>query len=284
MATRLITNDAQLRRYMPNVFATAQGETPLFDKVLPWLETAERWLFSQFVGDGYADSFLALDESEPVRLTAVCVVTHEAMLRAVPSLDLVLTPNGFGIVNNQNVAPASRDRVARLIASLETSRDNSIEQLIGYLFRIEEWWQSTIRQWFTATLFPNIDLANLCGFNDHRWANYLGLRSKCIDLEQRIAEEFISPEQLAVLREEVFSMSWDFSLTASCHTQIIERLRSVIVSALQGNPLNIQSMRDIVDFMRKHDEQFPEFRSSRTYKLFEPPIFENKKRNHGYWF
>ena len=49
MATRLITNDAQLRRYMPNVFATAQGETPLYDKVLPWLETAERWLFSQFV-------------------------------------------------------------------------------------------------------------------------------------------------------------------------------------------------------------------------------------------
>ena len=184
MATRLITNDAQLRRYMPNVFATAQGETPLFDKVLPWLETAERWLFSQFVGDGYADSFLALDESEPVRLTAVCVVTHEAMLRAVPSLDLVLTPNGFGIVSNQNVAPASRDRVARLIASLETSRDNSIEQLIGYLFRIEEWWQSAARQWFTATLFPNIDLANLCGYNDHRWANYLGLRSKCIDLEQ----------------------------------------------------------------------------------------------------
>ena len=217
------------------------------------------------------------DESEPVRLTAVCVVTHEAMLRAVPSLDLVLTPNGFGIVSNQNVAPASRDRVARLIASLETSRDNSIEQLIGYLFRIEEWWQSATRQWFTATLFPNIDLANLCGYNDHRWANYLGLRSKCIDIEQRIAEEFISPEQLAVLREEVFSMSWDFSLTASCHTQIIERLRSVIVSALQGNTLNIQSLRDIVDFMRKHDEQFPEFRSSRTYKLFEPPIFENKK-------
>ena len=309
MATKIITSDEQLRRYMPNVFATAQGETRFFDRVLPWLETAERWLFSQFVGDGYADSFLALDESEPVRLTAVCVVTHEAMLRAVPSLDLVLTPNGFGIVSNQNVAPASRDRVARLIASLETSRDNSIEQLIAYLLREEEWYESTIRQWFTATLFPNIDLANLCGYNDHRWANYLGLRSKCIDLEQRIAEEFVSPEQLAVLREEVFSMSWDFScepsampnsfehcqgdaengrrhfsLTASCHTQIIERLRSVIVSALQGNTLNIQSLRDIVDFMRKHDEQFPEFRSSRTYKLFEPPIFENKKRNHGYWF
>ncbi len=187
--------------------------------------------------------------------------------------------------------------------------DETLEQLIGYLFRIEEWWQSATRQWFTATMFPNIDLANLCGYNDHRWSNHLGLRSKAIDLEQRIAEEFVSPEQLAVLREEVFSMSWDFScepsampnlfehcqgdaengrrqfsLTASCHTQIIERLRTVIVSALQGNMLNIQSLRDIVDFMRKHDEQFPEFRSSRTYKLFEPPIFENKKNYHGYFF
>ncbi len=67
MATRLITNDAQLRRYMPNAFATAQGETPLYDKVLPWLQTAERWLFTRFVGDDFADTFLTLDEDESVR-------------------------------------------------------------------------------------------------------------------------------------------------------------------------------------------------------------------------
>ena len=280
----IIKDDSALRRYIPNLFATAQGETPFYDKVLPWLQTAERWLFSQFVGDGYADTFLTLDENEPVRLTAAAVVVHEAFLRGVPSLDLVLTPNGFGIVSNQNVAPASRDRVARLVASLETSRDNAIEQLVGYLLREEEWYQSAIRQWFTATLFPNIDLANLCGFTEHRWANYLGLRSKAIDIEQRIAEEFVSPEQLAVFREEVFSTTWDFTLTERCHTQIIERLRSVILNVLQGNLLNIQSLRDIVDFMRKHEEHFPEFAASDTAKLFEPPIFENKKENHGYFF
>ena len=38
MTTRLITSDEQLRKFFPNAFATAQGETPLFDKVLPWLE------------------------------------------------------------------------------------------------------------------------------------------------------------------------------------------------------------------------------------------------------
>ncbi len=189
--TRIITSDEQLRRYLPNAFATAQGETPLYDKVLSWLQTAERWLFSQFVGDDFADTFLTLDPDEPVRVTAACVVAHEAMMRAVPSLDLVLTPNGFGIVSNQNVAPASRDRVARLIASLEASLDDCIEQLVAYLFRITEWYDTTIRHWFTATLFPFIDLANLCGFTDHRWANYLGLRSKAIDIDPR--DPMISP-------------------------------------------------------------------------------------------
>ena len=35
MTTRLITNEDQLRKYLPNAFATAQGELPFYDKVLP---------------------------------------------------------------------------------------------------------------------------------------------------------------------------------------------------------------------------------------------------------
>ena len=46
----------------------------------------------------------------------------------------------------------------------------------------------------------------------------------------------------------------------------------------------LPSLRDTVDFMRKHDAQFPEFRHSATYKLFEPPIFENKKKASVYFF
>lgn len=282
--TRLITSDEQLCRYLPNAFATAQGEPPFFDKVLPWLETAERWLFQQFIGDTFEPSLLAMGENEPVRLTATCVVAHEAMLRAVPSLDLVLTPNGFGIVSNQNVAPASRERVSRLIASLEASRDNAIEQLITYLFRETEWYDSPTRHWFTATLFPNLDLANLCGFTEHRWANYLGLRSKAIDIEREIANDYVSPEQLDVFHDEVFSVNVDFSLTTAQHTTVLQRLRSIIVKMLQGEPTPVQSLRDIVDFMRKNESQFAEFRHSETYRLFEPPIFENKKKSHGYFF
>lgn len=284
METRLITNDQQLRRYLPNAFDTVEGETPFYEKIMPWLDQAERWVMTQFIGCDLAPELTAMPENEPLRTCANLVTVHEAFMRAVPSLDLVLTPNGFGIVSNQNVAPASPHRVARLLGSLETSRDIAIEQLIHNLFLNSTWAASPVRQWFNATLFPNIDLANLCGFTDHRWANYLGLRSKAIDVEQRLAEEYISPEQLAVFRSEVMAMLSDLTVATSHHFRVIEQLRHAVVTVLQGNQVPVQSLRDIVDFMRKNEASFPHFRNSATYKLFEPPVFENKKQAKGYWF
>ena len=225
-----------------------------------------------------------MEDDEPLKMTACSVVAHEALMRAVPSLDLVLTTNGFGIVSNSNVAPASRDRVVRLINSLEASRDIAIEQMLQYLFQNERWFATSKRRWFTATLFPNIDLANLCGIAEKRWANYLALRLKAVEVEQRIAEEYISPEQMDVLRGEVIGIDWSFTIADRLHLRVIEQLRSIVVNVLQGNMLDIQGLRDIVDLMRKNEEYFAEFADSDTAKLFSPPIFENKKRAHGYWF
>ena len=284
MATQIITSDEQLRRYLPNAFTTLEGEAPFYDTVLPWLEAAERWLLMQFIGDEFAGALIDMEENERLKMTACSVVAHEALMRAVPSLDLVLTPNGFGIVSNSNVAPASRDRVTRLVKSLEESRDIAISQMLQYLFQNEQWCATSKRRWFTATLFPNIDLAELCGITERRWANYLSLRLRAVDIEQRIAEEFISTAQMDVLRNEVIGIDWSFSQHDRLHMQVIEQLRSIEVSALQGNALNIQALRDIVDVMRKNEEIFPEFASSDTAKLFTPPIFENKKENNGYWF
>ena len=90
-------------------------------------------------------------------------------------------------------------------------------------------------------------------------------------------------EQLAAFRSEVMSAFTDISVATSHHTRVIEQLRQIVVTALQGNQVPIQSLRDIVDLMRKNETSFPHFRTSNTYKLFEPPMFENKKKANGYW-
>lgn len=74
------------------------------------------------------------------------------------------------------------------------------------------------------------------------------------------------------------------SITVHDIRSVIEQLRHAVVTVLQGGQVPIQSLRDIVDLMRKNETSFPHFRNSNTYKLFEPPVFENKMRANGYWF
>lgn len=40
MAVTIIKSDSELRKLIPNVLATAEGETSFFDKLSPFLETA----------------------------------------------------------------------------------------------------------------------------------------------------------------------------------------------------------------------------------------------------
>ena len=174
---KLIKTDETLRRFMPNVFATAKGETPLFDKLTPWLTASEQWLAEKICGEDTLAEIVALDDMNVVKMLASQIVVSDAVRCAVPSLDLVLTPNGFGIVSNTNVAPASKERVERLMASLLDMRDKAVEQLLNQLPLMQSWTASAQCRWFTATLFPNIDLVSLCGFTEHRWEKYLELRS-----------------------------------------------------------------------------------------------------------
>ena len=110
---QLITSDEQLRMLIPHVFATVEGEPTLFEILYPFLDTAEQWAIDTFISE---EVFPQLTESEVAPLTKL--VAYHAYMSAVPSLDLVLTSNGFGIVSNQNVVPASRERVDALITSL----------------------------------------------------------------------------------------------------------------------------------------------------------------------
>lgn len=60
-----------------------------------------------------------------------------AYLIAIPQLDLIWTPTGFGIVQNNTLAPASRERVDALRTSLTDSIITTKFQLLELLFAID---------------------------------------------------------------------------------------------------------------------------------------------------
>lgn len=282
---KTINDEATLRKYIPNAIVTVKGETPLFDKLVPFLQNAELWVEQHITSATVLSAIMENEEDESSLVLCRQMVVAGAMMDAIPSLDVVLTPNGFGIVSNSNIAPASKDRVQRLVDSMEEMRDNSIELLLPKLMRMNEWKNTAPYEYFKGTLFPNIDLATLCGYTTHRWKQYLGLRHRTQQLEEQIAAEYISPEQMDALREMNIQGN-----ASTIQKRIIDKLRQVIVAMLTENNAYAtrhtphRALPDIVQLMRSHPEEFPQWHASHVAKLFSPPIFENKKENKGYWF
>lgn len=282
----LITSDEELRKNIPNVFASAKGEASFFDKLTPFLEHAEQWAINTFVSqpvfDEERDSIVSSILSNLSRLV-VC----EAFYRAIPSLDLVLTPNGFGIVSNQNVAPASRERVERLIASMELERDVAIHSLLSVLPSNKSWLSTAQCAFFASTMFPNFHICIYAGFREHRWEKYQELRPILQNIEQHIATQFLGEEQLTAFRKA--AMQPPFSLPPVVKS-VISSLQAVEVQMLKSHlsasspPCPPTNLVQIVDVIRNHPDEFPEWHNSPIADIFSPPLFNNRKNDTGYWF
>ena len=289
----LITSDEQLRRLIPNVFATVEGEPSLFEKLTPFLETSEDWAKQHFVPDDLfeliAESSASAEteaEADNSTVAALCLplekaIVCEAYKNAIPSLDLVLTPNGFGIVSNQNVAPASKERVERLLASLEQERDRNIEKLLLRLPTVEGWEQSAQGKYFVATMFPFLSLCRRLAINEHLWDEYQHLHDRLIKIENVLAETYFSQEQMDVFRQHVMNQ---MRLCHPLEEQVIRSLQSLEMMLVSDMQVHNQSFYDLVNIIREHSDIFLAWHVSKTAKLYSPAVFRNKKKSGGYWF
>ena len=276
----LITNDAQVRQFIPNALVTVEGEKSLFDKIASFLETSEEWLIQTFIPEPTLQEIVAQERQPFLRLLMKTVV-NDAFLHAVPSLDLVLTPNGFGIVSNQNIAPASKERVDRLLASLESERDQAIDLLLPRLPLLTDWQQSAQGQYFAATLFPNLSLCRRLAIRQHLWAEYQALHDRLIKIENTLAETYFSQEQMEVWRNHTLH------LLTNCQPlemQVIRSLQSLEMMLLSDMQVHVQSFYDLVNTIRENETVFPEWHASATAELYIPSIFVNKKSTGGFWF
>jgi len=88
--------------------------------------------------DALADYYNADDPEAEADLDALLpyaqrVVAKFSFHTGAPNLDLKLTDSGFGVVNNQTLSPASKDRVNRFIESLEREGWAAVEMLLRFL-------------------------------------------------------------------------------------------------------------------------------------------------------
>lgn len=279
---KIVTSNEILMAMVPNVVTTVEGEKPLFEKVALQLELSEAWARESFTGQTVLDEIADEPSSDGWKYLASMIVC-DALRRAIPSLDIVLTPNGFGIVSNSNVAPASKERIERLITQMASQRDHFINMLLADLRTRESWRDSDTFKWFTASLIQAPENCVVAVYDRVRdgqqWDRFLQLRERAITIEDAIAEKWISYPVMMQLRMELASVN-----NATVH-QVALKVRACVLSELYGNARNHWVLDRIVNYIRKNADIFPDWATSDTAKLYnDPTVFRNKKDSSGYYF
>ena len=277
---KLITTDEQLRSHLPNVIASVKGETPFIERLALFLDLAEDWVVNTFTSVSTFNTICGYTDSNNIKILCSRLVVADALRRAIPSLDIVLTPNGFAVVSTSNLAPASKPRVDRLVGSMLSHRDDCIAALLPELVGASKWLTSSQADFFGATLFPDLDIVDAVGgATGSKWEKYLELRPQVIDLEASLAEEWFSPELMSALRSE--NLRGDLT---EKRNEIVRQVKAQVVGYLLSASFNSRRLADIVNYIRLNPEFFSEWHQSETAKLFAPPVFRNEKKASGYFF
>ena len=110
------------------------------------LDTAQQDLVADILGADLEEQLESRDESD-AKLMKLCqrAISIAAFLASIPELDVVLTDAGFGVVSNENLAPASKDRVQALTESLQKRLDDGKDRIVTFLMRSEDYasWRGT---------------------------------------------------------------------------------------------------------------------------------------------
>lgn len=282
----IIKDESQLRRYLPNAFATVEGEVTLYDKVLPYLAESETWLQTGMTGRAVLINLTDRAETDEVRTEACRAVVCNALMHAIPALDVVLTPNGFGIVSNQNLSPASKERVQRLIDTMEMQRDDAVIHLMKFLHTDPNWRQCEVFPFWSQTLLPEVSVTSELGIFTHQFAEYLALVPRIVAIEAELAESYFSQELMFHLRRYQFGIDRDrlSALDRASRNYLISHIRAEIITVLAGGQIRKRALEDLVNYIRIRPRIFPQWASSATAQLFSPPVFINRKWANGFFF
>ena len=255
------------------VLSATSSTAHVFEMLQPHLDETEQNLKSELFGSFDYTTVVGL-ESIVVRL--VCLRTY---YEQIPHLDLVLTPTGFGVVSNENVAPASPDRVKALRQQVKDASEDALDEAIMAMLGTD--WAKSIsgRVRVNSFYFVGADLRDFAGFPDaHRSA----LTERLIQIAE--AEEYIrrgiSSEFFEVLLEGIRNKDLIIE-----YRMILHELKLAIGGWLHGNKEILRmKLANVINEMERNIDSYPEYQKSEAYKVKHFEHYDNGKDDTTFFF
>lgn len=256
----------------------------LFNRISDYIEQAESYVNN--LTNGLLD--LNFDYSEDpttayARATAwaIRLVCARAYSHAIPHIDLVLTSTGFGVVSNTNVAPASAERVNRLLDSLIRSEIHAYYRLIDAMRGVANWSDSIqAKAVFATSIIWNPDIWELLGgdklpdVKDPIQANKRAIREA-----ESAVQQLVSPDFYNEIVEAVRHASQDELMNA-----LIYYVQTLVMSMVNNDHSAEFRKGELLTFLEQNLAEFPTYANSTAYKANHFKPYENKQDDSCYFF
>lgn len=208
---------------------------------------------------------------------------------ALPHLDLILTDNGFAVVSNQNLAPASRERVAALRERLRQERSDARDLLLFALCKLPAWRERPLCDRLRSTLLWNPMLLRRHGVERVEGARvcleeYSDLLPQLAAAWRHVAM-LISAEQAEWLRLHQDETDGDAQYAGDMRIVLREHCRKLMAALVTDNlPAARALTRLIQDFLNTNAGQLPEYSGSSKYAADNFTPYQNGPHDATFFF
>lgn len=255
----------------------------VFEMVLPEVENQLSIFNAGLLGDVGAKMIDAAGTDGILYYNYIRMVVSAAFVAVMRQLDLVLTPTGFGVVSNDNVSPASKQRVDALEGQLRKSEYVS-RSIVLMLLRSEEWGETqqavaNIPYMFDEYDFFVIQRNRMSGDVDE----WLKIQQLIRDADRHLRMK-ISDSQMDVLMS-AYRKSGDYM---SDYQSIIFYIKDFYYDWCFGSQTDAMGypLRKIISTMENPDaaELYGNYLKSEAYKLNHHETIKNTKDSSAFFF
>lgn len=271
----------------------------IFETVLPFVGTASEDVFYKMTGhfettyDDLVANIIgqdcegeAIKEGTPLFTQIERYVMIATFLDRLHSQDIIMTDNGFGVVNNDNIAPASQAHVDALERELTYRRDMARHNIINELRRVDGWAETeqaldNIRSffWSPVLLRPFYYINRKLTFDD-----LASFRSN-IDTAENFLRKQLSDDLIDQLLSEERKAKFEPN-----HRAAKLKMLDFIALFLPKNDEVIGrqdthgSFESLLRFIEDHLDDFAKYRDSTAYKANHMQAYENKADDTTFFF
>lgn len=249
----------------------------VYDMIAPHLDDTLQSINCVLLGD-MADKLDTIPGLEQAVTKLVCLRTYQEQ---IPQLDLVLTPTGFGVVSNQNLAPASADRVKNLLQQVTNAAEDTYDRCLELLVGTS--WADTAQ--------ARINIPNLM-YTAKQLKMYVDFpsadvhRSKLLEFRTKIyqAEEKIRQHVSAEFFDHILEQARHNAFTKEESAMADYMCKFIGFCIAKNWPAAKSMLERIENYAESKVEVFTSYKDSEAYKVKHFQTYQNEKDDSTYFW